>query len=49
MEKLVNSTHTHAQETKVALVVLILASIGFAFFSMSAAPVEKHGGNLATH
>jgi hypothetical protein len=36
-------THTHPQETRVALVILILAVFGFVFYFVSGTPVDKRG------
>jgi hypothetical protein len=48
MEKLINSTHTHNQETRVAFAVLLLAVIGFVFYFVSGTPVDRHGPSMAS-
>jgi hypothetical protein len=48
MERLINSTHTHAQETRVAFTVLIIAVIGFVFAFVSGTPVDRHSPRMAS-
>jgi hypothetical protein len=48
MERLINSTHTHSQETRVAFAVLLIAAIGFVFYFVSGTPVNRHGASMAS-
>jgi hypothetical protein len=48
MERLINSTHTHNQETRAAFAVLIIAVIGFAFYFVIGTPVDTHGPSMAS-
>jgi hypothetical protein len=43
------NTRTHPQETRVTLVILLLALFGFIFYFVSGTPVDKHGqGSMAS-